>query len=61
MESAGLFTVGQVRQIPTASIVIGMDKLAEYRWQVPERLDTILKSLELVYAASLDVLKDMGS
>jgi len=41
--------------------VIGMDKLAEYRWQVPERLDTILKSLELVYAASLDVLKDMGS
>jgi uridine phosphorylase len=61
MESAGLFTVGQVRNIPTASIVIGMDKLAEYRWQVPERLDTILKSLELVYAASLDVLKDIES
>jgi uridine phosphorylase len=57
MESAGLFTVGQVRNIPTASVVIGMDKLAGYRWQVPERLHDILKSLELVYAASLDVLK----
>ena len=58
MESAGLFTIGQVRNIPTASVIIGMDRLAELRWQVPERLDGILKSLELVYAASLDVLKN---
>jgi uridine phosphorylase len=58
MESAGLFTVGHVRKIPTASVIIGMDRLAELRWQVPERLDEILKSLELVYAASLDVLKN---
>jgi uridine phosphorylase len=58
MESAGLFTVGQVRNIPTASVVVGMDSLAEFRWQVPERLDKIMHSLELVYAASLDVLKN---
>jgi hypothetical protein len=51
--------VGQVRNIPTASVIIGMDKLAELRWQVPDRLDVILKSLELVYAASLNVLKDI--
>jgi uridine phosphorylase len=57
MESAGLFTVGHVRNIPTVSVIVGMDRLAELRWQVPERLDEILKSLELVYAASLDVLK----
>lgn len=57
MESSGLFTVGQIRNIPTASVVIGMDKLADLHWQVPERLNEILKSLELVYAASLDVLK----
>lgn len=57
MESAGLFTIGQVRNIPTASVVIGMDKLADLSWQVPKRLDGILKSLELVYAAALDVLK----
>ena len=57
MESAGLFTVGQVRNIPTVSVVVGMDSLAEFRWQVPKRLNEILYSLELVYAAALDVLK----
>ena len=57
MESAGLFTVGQVRNIPTVSVAVGMDSLADFRWQVPERLDQILHSLELVYAAALDVLK----
>ncbi len=60
MESAGLFTVGQVRGIPTASIVVGMDNLAHFRWQVPERLDDILRSLELVYAAALDVLSQVS-
>jgi uridine phosphorylase len=59
MESAGLFTVGQVRNIPTVSVVVGMDSLAEFRWQVPDRLNEILHSLELVYAATLDVLKSM--
>ena len=58
MESAGLFTIGQVRGLETVSVVVGMDSLAEFRWQVPDRLDGILKSLELVYAAALDVLKE---
>ena len=56
MESAGLFTIGQVRNIQTTSVVIGMDSLATYRWQVPERLDDIMHSLEIVYAAAIDVL-----
>jgi len=56
MESAGLFTVGQVRGVQTASVVIGMDSLAEYQWRVPDRLDDIMRSLEIVYAASIDVL-----
>lgn len=56
MESAGLFTIGQVRGIPTASVVVGMDSLANFRWQVPDRLDDILRSLELVYFSALDVL-----
>ncbi len=56
MESAGLFTVGQVRGIQTASVVIGMDSLAEYKWRVPDRLDEIMRSLETVYAACIDVL-----
>jgi hypothetical protein len=36
--------------------VIGMDSLASLRWQTPERLDPIMHSLELVYAAAIDVL-----
>lgn len=56
MESAGLFTVGQVRNVQTASVVIGMDSLASLRWQTPERLDGIMRSLEIVYAAAIDVL-----
>jgi len=59
MESAGLFTIGQVRNIPTVSVVVGMDNLSEFRWQVPGRLDDILHSLELVYSSSLKLLKDL--
>ena len=56
MESAGLFTVGQVRAVQTASVVIGMDSLALLRWQTPEHLGGIMRSLEIVYAAAIDVL-----
>jgi uridine phosphorylase len=56
MESAGLFTAGHVRQVKTASVVIGMDSLASLRWHTPERLDGIMRSLEVVYAAAIDVL-----
>ena len=56
MESAGLFTVGQVRGVQTASVVIGMDSLASLRWEAPKSLDSIMKSLEAVYAAAIEVL-----
>ncbi len=56
MESAGLFTVGQVRGVQTASVVIGMDSLASLQWKTPERLNDILHSLEIVYAAAIEVL-----
>ncbi len=59
MESAGLFTVGQVRAVQTASVVIGMDSLASLRWQTPERLDGIMHSLEVVYAAAIEVLSQV--
>lgn len=57
MESAGLFTVGQVRAVRTASVVICMDSLAALRWQTPASLDDIMRSLEIVYTAAIDVLK----
>jgi len=56
MESAGLFTIGKVRNIQTVSVVVIMDSLAKLRWEVPDRLDGILKSLEIVYLAAIDVL-----
>ena len=56
MESAGLFTVGHIRGIQTASVVVGMDSLATLQWQTPQRLDDISRSLEVVYAAAIDVL-----
>jgi uridine phosphorylase len=56
MESSGLFTIGQVRGVQTASVVVVMDSLATFEWKVPERLDGILRSLELVYQAAIDVL-----
>ncbi len=57
MEAAGLFTVGKVRGIPAAAVVVVMDSLASYEWKVPEKLDDIQRSLEIVYAASIDVLE----
>jgi len=56
MESSGLFTIGQVRGIQTASVVVVMDSLATLEWKVPERLDYIMQSLEVAYQASIDVL-----
>lgn len=56
LESAGLFTVGQVRGLQTASTVVAMDSLATFEWKVPERLDDIMHSLEVVYSAAIDVL-----
>jgi uridine phosphorylase len=56
MESSGLFAVGQVRGVQTTSVVVVMDSLATFEWKVPERLDSIQRSLEIVYRAALDVL-----
>ena len=56
MESSGLFTIGKVRGIQTASVVVVMDSLAAFEWQAPDRLDQIVRSLDLVYQSAVDVL-----
>jgi uridine phosphorylase len=56
METAGLFTIGQVRGFQTASVVVVMDSLATLEWSVPDRLDGIFHALEVVYTASIEVL-----
>lgn len=56
MESAGLFAIGQVRKVQAVSVVVIMDSLANLRWEVPDSLDGIMKSLEIVYLALVEVL-----
>lgn len=58
MESAGLFTVGQVRDVQTASAVVIMDSLAEMRWEVPDKLDRIEQSLKTLYQAAIQVFEE---
>lgn len=58
MEAAGLFAIGQVRGVQTAAVVVIMDSLANFCWEVPERLDAIQRSLETVYAAAIDALME---
>jgi uridine phosphorylase len=57
MESAGVFALGEARHIQTASAVVIMDRLANLKWEVPDRLDRITKSLEIVYQAAIEVLE----
>ena len=45
-----------MRSIPVASIVVGMDSLASLQWKIPDRLDQIMISLEVVYRAAIQVL-----
>lgn len=56
MESAGLFTVGQVRGVQTVSAVVIMDSLAKLEWEVPENLKEIQKGLETAFLAAIDAL-----
>ena len=57
MESSALFTIGQVRGVQTVSAVVIMDSLANLKWEVPDRIDQIQSSLETVYKAAVDVLR----
>lgn len=56
MESSGLFTIGQVRGVQTVSVVVVMDSLATFEWKAPQQLEGIMRSLEVVYQAAIDVL-----
>lgn len=58
MEAAGLFTIGQVRGVQTTAAVVVMDSLATFKWQAPERLTSIQRSLEVVYTAAIEALAE---
>jgi len=56
MESAALFAVGQARGVPTASVLVVGDSLANLRWQAPPDVNPVERALEAVYAAAIEVL-----
>jgi len=56
MESSGLFAVAQARGVAAASVVVIMDSLAGNHWQAPDQVKEVQRSLELVYAAAIEVL-----
>lgn len=56
MEIAGLFTLGQVRNVQVASVVIVADSLANLNWQMPADMKKINESFEVAYKVAIDVL-----
>lgn len=56
MEIAGLFTLGQVRNVQVASIVIVADSLASLTWQMPNDMKKINQSFEIAYKTAIAVL-----
>ena len=56
MEIAGLFALGQFRNVQVTSAIAIGDSLAQLHWQIPSNLRPIESSLELIYAAAIDVL-----
>jgi uridine phosphorylase len=58
MEIAGLFTLGQVRKVQVASVVIVADSLADLTWQSPADMDAINRSFEVAYNAAIDALNE---
>jgi len=56
MESAGLFAVGEVRNIETASVFVIGDSLAGPRWSAPPDLRVLHQRLKTLLDALIDVL-----
>ena len=58
MEIAGLFTLGQVRNVQVASIVVVADSLANLTWQSPADMSAINKSFEIAYNIAITTLNE---
>ena len=58
MEIAGLFALGQVRNVQVASIVVVADSLATLTWQSPADMSAINKSFEIAYNIAIATLNE---
>jgi uridine phosphorylase len=59
MEIAGLFALGQVRNVQVASIVVVADSLADLTWQSPADMRVIDRSFEIAYHVAIDALAEV--
>jgi uridine phosphorylase len=57
MESAGLFAVGQVRGVETASVFVIGDSLASPRWSAPPDMRRLHQRLEVLLDVLIQVLR----
>lgn len=58
MESAGLFAVGQVRGVETASIFVVGDKLTDARWMLPSDMHALHQRFKVLLDILIKVLKE---
>ena len=56
MESSALFAIGQAHEIQTAALLVVGDSLANMRWEAPNDLDIVERSLEHAYSAAIAAL-----
>lgn len=56
MEAAALLAVAQVHHVQATSAFVIGDSLAEIRWQAPQDINIIERSLEAVYTAAINTL-----
>jgi uridine phosphorylase len=56
MESSGLFAVGQVRGVATASVFVVGDSLAKASWAPPPDMRTLHQKLKTVLNTLIDVV-----
>lgn len=55
MESAGLFAVGQARDVQTGSVLVIGDSLAEPRWSAPPDMDVLHQKLKRCLRALIEI------
>jgi len=60
MESAGLFAVGQVRGVETASIFLVGDKLTDTRWMLPSDMHALHQRFKFLLDVLIGVLKEVN-
>ena len=58
MEIAALFALAKVRGVQASALVVAADKLANLNWEMPNDMNRINRSFEMVYRAAIQTLSE---